>query len=361
MRIVQMLPAFAYGDAIGNDTLALHQTLRAAHYKCMIVAQVIDSRLPAGVAVPWEKYTARPDDVVLYHLSTGSEMNTAFGELNCAKKIVIYHNITPPQFFHGYYPEAEKSCAEGLAAARELAPKVDFAFADSAFNKQDLLDMGYACPISVLPILIKFSDYDKTPDAGVLQRYKDDGVTNIIFTGRIAPNKKHEDVIKSFYHYHRDYNASSRLILVGGYDQKNLYYQKLAAYTRALGLRDSVVFTGHIPFAQILAYYKLADALLCLSQHEGFCVPLVEAMYFSVPVVAYDCCAVGETLGGAGLLSPSNDPQMMAGLLNKLLEDEELRKKTIANGRERLQAFAHDKIKEQFLAELVKQIDGGVE
>lgn len=355
MRIVQMLPTFAYGDAIGNDVLALHQTLCDAHYKSIIVADSIGKSVARGTATPWTRYTPRPDDVVLYHLSTGSAMNSAFAELKCGKKLVRYHNITPPQFFRGYEPMAEKVCAEGLVAARELASKVDYAFAVSAFNKQGLRDMGYRCPISVLPILIKFSDYDAPPDAGILQKYQADGMTNIIFTGRVAPNKKHEDVIKSFYYYHRDYNKASRLFIVGRYEAQGLYYKKLSAYVEALGLQEAVVFTGHIPFTQILAYYKIADALLCLSQHEGFCVPLVEAMYFSVPVVAYDSCAVGETLGGAGLLSPSNDPQIIAGLLHRLLTDAALKAKTLANSRIRLADFSHDKIKAQFLAALTEQ------
>lgn len=358
MRIVQMLPTFAYGDAIGNHVLALHHALCKANYQSMIVADSIRRGVPRKVATPWAKYSPRPDDVVLYHLSTGAQMNTAFGELVCGKKVVVYHNVTPPQFFRGYDPESEKVCRRGLAAARELASKVDYAFAVSGFNRRDLQALGYRCPISVLPILVRFSDYDAAPDAGVLARYADDGVTNIVFTGRIVPNKKFEDVIKSFYYYKRDYNQKSRLILVGRYEKDDLYYKKLRVYANELELEDAVVFTGHISFAQILAYYHLADALLCLSQHEGFCVPLVEAMYFSVPVVAYDCCAVGETLGGAGVLSPTNDPQIVAGLLNKLLTDPDVKERALKNADERLKDFAHDKIEAQFLAELGKIVEG---
>ena len=143
--------------------------------------------------------------------------------------------------------------------------------------------MGYTCPIDVLPILIPFDDYAKTPSQQVIDRYSD-GYTNLIFTGRIAPNKRQEDVIRAFYDYKKFYNPKSRLILVGGHNGMERYYHRLKSYINALELED-VVFPGHIKFDEILAYYKIADVFLCQSEHEGFCVPLVEAMYFDVPVV----------------------------------------------------------------------------
>lgn len=115
-----------------------------------------------------------------------------------------------------------------------------------------------------------------------MEHYKDDGYTNFIFVGRVAPNKKQEDVIRAFYCYKKYCNPKSRLFIVGSYNGMERYYHRLRRYVGALEL-DNVVFTGHIPFAQILAYYHLADLFLCMSDHEGFCVPLVEAMYFNLP------------------------------------------------------------------------------
>ena len=156
--------------------------------------------------------------------------------------------------------------------------------------------MGYTCPIDVCPILIPFSDYEKEPDRRVLRRYKGDGKTNLLFVGRIAPNKKQENVIRAFYFYHKYYSPDSRLFLVGSWSGMESYYERLCDYVKALGIAEHVVFTGHIRFDEILAYYHLADVFLCMSEHEGFCVPLVEAMYFHVPIVAYSCAAVPDTL-----------------------------------------------------------------
>ena len=171
---------------------------------------------------------------------------------------------------------------QGIKAAKRLAKTADYAIAVSEYNKQDLIRLGFTCDIEVLPILIPFEDYEKKPNAGVLRRYDDDYV-NILFTGRIVPNKKQEDVIETFYYYKKYINPKSRLILAGSYVDVGKYHEKLELFARKLGLAD-VIFTGQIRFDEILAYYRLADVFLCMSEHEGFCVPLVEAMYFDVPM-----------------------------------------------------------------------------
>lgn len=357
MRIVQMLPVLAYGDAIGNDTVTLKATLQDAGYHTEIYAEGIDPRLPEGTAMPVSDYEVMEDDIILYHLSTGNGLNYQFSQYPC-KKLVIYHNITPPEFFSGYDPQAEYSCAKGLEAACFLADKVDFCFADSRFNKDDLRQMGYICPINILPILIAFKDFEQQPKHEIIEKYKD-GFVNIVFTGRIVPNKKHEDLIAAFYYYKKNINSKSRLILVGGFGAEDQYYQALSRYVDVLEL-DDVLFTGHVKFNEILAYYNLADIFLCLSEHEGFCVPLVEAMYFDIPVIAYDSTAVSETLGGSGLLLPRKDPEFVAEAIHRVVVDENLRQKMITNQKKQLYYFDHDRIKAQFLNQLKKFIEGEV-
>ena len=126
----------------------------------------------------------------------------------------------------------------------------------------------------------------------------DDDYVNILFTGRVVPNKKQEDVIEAFYYYKRFIQPKSRLILVGSFAGIDKYHDQLEAYVNKLGLED-VIFTGQIKFDEILAYYQLADLFLCMSEHEGFCVPIVEAMYFNVPVIARDTSAIAWTLAGS--------------------------------------------------------------
>jgi glycosyltransferase involved in cell wall biosynthesis len=288
----------------------------------------------------------RSDDIAIYHLATASPIAYFFSRLEC-RKIIVYHNITPPEFFLGYSGILYRACKDALAESEYLADKVSYCLADSEFNKRDLERMGYACPIDVMPILVPFEDYAKPPDAKIVKTFLD-GKTNMLFTGRIVPNKRIENVIKVFYQYQRYVNKNSRLFLVGSYSDGDIYYRQLKAYINDLQL-TGVVFTGHIPFKEILAYYKLADAYICMSEHEGFCVPLVEAMYFDKPIVAYDSpCAIRETLGGGGVLLEDNDPLVAAMVIGKILEDKELSDAIIAGQRERLKDFHHEKVSRLF-------------
>ncbi len=352
MRIVQMLPTLAYGDAIGNNVIAISDALKAAGYDTAIYAEIIDKRLPANTAKKIKRFKDSPDTVILYHLSTGTDLNEEIKKLK-AKKVIIYHNVTPPEFWHNYDQAQEKRCSEGVNSVKRLADTPEYCLADSAFNKQDLIRLGYNCPVDVLPILIRFADYDKKPDAATVAKYSD-GYVNIVFTGRVAPNKKQEDLITAFYYYHTYVNPKSRLIIAGAYQNSDIYCRKLKAFRDELGLED-VIFTGHIPFDQILAIYKTASVFLCLSEHEGFCVPLVEAMYFGIPIIAYDSTAVGETLGGSGLLLKEKDPKEISEAVNLIMTDDDLRKKLIAGEKERLEYFNNDRIKEQLITLLKGQ------
>lgn len=350
MRILQVLTTISFGDAVSNDTLALNAIIKNAGYKTKVYAENIDSRLPRGVA---ERITAlnqiKSDDLVLYHLSTGTELNEWIQTVKC-KKIMIYHNITPYHFFDAYCMESALLCKKGLEQTRALRECFDYVFADSEFNKKNLIEMGYTCPIGVLPILIPFEDYRKPPNKLVVKKYDDD-YTNIIFTGRIAPNKKQEDVIETYYYYHKYYNPKSRLFLVGSHRGMETYYERLKEYAERLGA-ENVYFTGHIKFDEILAYYHVADAFLCMSEHEGFCVPLVEAMYFDIPIVAYDSCAIGGTMGGSGVLLKQKDKLAAAAVLHKIVNNPELRKKIISNQTERLRDFDNALVEEQFIKHL---------
>ena len=354
MRVVQMLPTMAYGDAVGNDTAALYDALKSAGYDTAIYAENIDSRLPKSLVSHYSEYKDSRDNIIIYHLSIGSNIGN-YVKSTMARKIVVYHNVTPGHFFKGYNQNLMNLCNNGIEEVKAFAPVPELCIADSAFNKSDLISLGYTCPIDVLPILIQFDDYAKQPDQKVIEKYRDDGYTNILFTGRIAPNKKQEDIIAAFYMYKTYINPKSRLFIVGSMDDRDVYGQKLKKYVRELDIED-VVFTGHVPFSHILAYYHLADAFVCLSEHEGFCVPLVEAMYFNIPIIAYDSTAVGETLDGAGILLKDKDPKVVAEAINLAVSDKVLREKMILCGKERLQDFDNEKIKKQFLEILEKFI-----
>jgi len=323
-RIIQVLDTLSYGDAIGNHTLAIHKNLLAIGRKSNIYASQIDDRLK-GYAAPFSSYQVEPDDILIYHLSTWSPLNEQIQKLSC-KIVIDYHNITPPGFFKEYSRRFYDGNVKAYQEAAMLAERADYAFADSPYNAVDLRQLGYTCQIDVVPIIINFSDYTKKPDDGILRRYgkaPDEDYKNIIFVGRIAPNKKQEDIIADFSIYQKYYNEKSRLILVGNSTNMEEYYLRLKKYTKKLGVKN-VVFTGHIPFSQILAYYRTADLFLCESEHEGFCVPLVEAMYFHVPIIAYASSAIPDTLGSGGLLTTKKAPGYTAALMETLFQHTEI-------------------------------------
>ena len=230
-----------------------------------------------------------------------------------------------------------------------LADKTEYCIADSDYNRQDLLKLGFTCPIDVCPILIPFEDYDREPSAKVLKQYRD-GKKNWLFVGRIAPNKKQEDVIRAFYCYQRDYEPESRLFLVGNAGGMEIYEARLRNYIHMLGLDEKVIIPGHIPFDETLAYYRLADVFVCMSEHEGFCVPLAEAMHFGVPIAAYGCCAVPDTLGNGGLLLDSKEPEVAAAAANRLITDQALRAAILDGQKEMLQKYSHEVVSKQILA-----------
>lgn len=353
MKVFQLLTTVSFGDAVSNDTIAIHDILRKSGYDTGIYAENIDNRLPKGLVTDYRRMPSlNKNDVVIYHLSTGSELNNLIKSISC-RKIMIYHNITPPDFFNEYSRTSYELCKKGLEQAEALKDTFEYVLADSEFNKQDLIHMGYKCPIHVLPILIKFDDYAKRPNKITLKKYEDD-YTNILFVGRIAPNKKQENVIESFYYYNKYYNSKSRLFIVGSYGGMELYYKRLQDYVKELKV-PNVVFPGHIKFDEILAYYHLSDCFVCMSEHEGFCVPLVEAMYFDVPIIAYDSCAISGTLGNCGILFQEKEPLLVAGLIDKITRDRELKNKVLESQRERLKDFDNMLIQEQFI-QFMKEI-----
>lgn len=350
MKIIQMLPSLAYGDAIGNDVLALRDALLSAGYTTEIFALAIDSRLPKGIAKLVKDYKDSEKNILIYHLAIGCELNQLLKNLK-AKVVVIYHNITPPEFWQSYNSEVANVCSRGLKEVKELSDVPQLCFADSGFNKKDLINFGFKCPIEILPILIAFEDYKKEPNKKIIAGYDDSEFTNIIFTGRIAPNKKQEDIIAAFYYYKNYINPKSRLFFIGAYSNNDVYYNKLRTYVEELEIED-VYFTGHIKFEDILAYYRIADVFLCLSEHEGFCVPLVEAMYFRVPIIAFNSSAIGETLGESGFLLDEKDPRIVAEAIHRVMSDQELRDTIVENEKIRLRYFDNIKIKGLFLTYL---------
>lgn len=350
--IIQIVATVNFGDAVGNDAIAIKNMLKKQGIPTAIFAETIHPRVQDEDVIPLCYFPElREEDKVIYHFAAADMNIDILRQLKC-KKILRYHNVTPPEFFEPYDKVATEVTRLGLKQIKENRDIFDSVLTDSEFNKKDLQEMGYTCAMDVAPILIPFEDYEKEPDPDVIAKYSD-GITNILFVGRGAPNKKIEDVIYAFKEYKKIYDHQARLFLVGNYDEKGAYTKYIKNIIADEKVED-VIFPGHISFAAILAYYKIADIFLCMSEHEGFGVPLVEAMYFDVPIVAYNAAAVPDTLGDAGVLIERKNWKVIAKEVNELCMDQEYRENIIKKECTQLEKFTNKVIGEKIMKSVMR-------
>jgi glycosyltransferase involved in cell wall biosynthesis len=323
----QLLAALSYGDAIGNEAIAIRKRLRAAGFESDIFAEGVHPRM-AHLARPLWEYAAvsSPETVALFHFSIGSAAGRMIFHAP-DRLVAIYHNITPARFFLGFHPHLAGLCYHGRRELEAFAPRTELGLGDSEYNRRELEEAGFA-RTGVLPIVLDLDVYD-APPSPVTRALYDDGRTNILFVGRMIPNKKIDDLIRAFAAYQKGFNPRSRLILAGDHRGHERYFARLNEMVRELGI-DEVVFTGHVEHDELMACYSVSQLFLCLSEHEGFGVPLQEAMVLGLPVVAYDAGAVAETLRGGGILLETKDPVEVAALVDRVLTDGSLRGAVLA-------------------------------
>jgi glycosyltransferase involved in cell wall biosynthesis len=327
VRVHQLLAALSYGDAISNEALAIQAHLRRAGHQSDIFAEGVHPRM-AHLARPLWQYTqvSGPDTVCLFHFSIGSAAGRLIHEA-ADRLVCIYHNITPAHYFLGFHPHLAGLCYHGRRELEAFAPRAELGLGDSEYNRRELEEAGFK-RTAVLPIVLDLEAYGRPP-APVVSRLYGDGRVNVLFVGRIIPNKKIDDLIRAFALYQRHFEPRSRLLLVGDHRGHEHYYDRLQEMVRALGVEE-VVFSGHVDQEDLLAYYAAAHTFLCLSEHEGYCVPLIEAMVFGLPVIAYDAGAVRETLRGGGVLLQEKPPERVAALLHEIRTDGAFRQAVLA-------------------------------
>ena len=341
MRIDQCLPDFAKHDAIGNHVLRVRDALREAGYESDIWADRIDERL-GGEAKPYDEFAHDGTDTVLmYHLSTDSPMTRWLEERDRQGTRVIsyYHNISPSKYFRRWEPRIARRLDEAREQLMELAPATRFALAASSFNRDELVEAGYGSVI-VAPLLVDLTPFEELGhDSAANNPYAREPMgTRWLFVGRIAPNKCQHDVVAAFAVYRRLIDPAATLTLIGG-PSSYRYLQAVRQLIADLGLGSSVRHLDNVALPQLLEEYQRAHVLVCLSEHEGFCVPLLEAMAGGVPVVAFRAAAVPETVGDAAVLVDDKDPLEVAGAVEDLLRNPDRRMKMIARGRARAGQF----------------------
>ena len=317
----QVLATLGYGDAIGHEVLGIQRVLRAAGYESDIFVETADPRLEPLTRDYRELVDAsHPDHLLLHHFSIGSKASrTAYALPD--RMALIYHNITPPEYFAAVHRTLAQQCFRGRREIHAYVDRCDLALGDSEFNRQDLASLGFP-RTAVLPVVPDLTHLDNDADWFVSRQF-DDEWTNIIFVGRVIGNKRIEDLIRSFYVYQSRFNPRSRLLIVGVFSVFERYFSALTHMVDELRLTN-VHFVGHVSDAELIAYYELADLFLCASEHEGFCVPIVEAFYKQIPVIAYAATAVPSTMDGAGVLFHDRSPAHVASLVDAVLSDTDL-------------------------------------
>jgi glycosyltransferase involved in cell wall biosynthesis len=360
VRVDQVIPSLASRDAIGVHTLNLRDGLRAVG---------IDSDIFYGSFTPDVQHEGRSvtelgragrDRWLLYQSSIGSPVYDLFAA-RPEPKLVNYHNITPAHLLRDWEPNVAYEVALGRTQLARLAPQSRFAVADSAFNESELRDLGYQ-GTAVVPLLIDMHRKSEEPDpalaAELARRRNLSGGADLLFVGKISPHKAPHDLVKMLAVLRRLYDPAARLHLVGS-PLGETYEPALRSFIRELGLDDAVNLAGSVSGGELEAYLQAADVFVCASDHEGFCVPLAEAMGHGVPIVAYGVTAVPETVGGAGLVLPDKSPARFAASVAKVLSDAVLREHLAAAGLERAASFSLPDSQRKFVSLVQAAVGAG--
>lgn len=351
MEIHQFATSLTYGDAISDEMLEIQKALRKRGYRSEIFTRFYEPRM-AKYARDFKEYKkfSSPSNAVIFHFSIGSPVSKLFFRIP-DKRIMIYHNITPYEFFLDTHRILSRECYKGRLEIKLFIEKVGLALGDSEFNREELDALGYA-NTGVLPLLIDFSKFDGKADP-VVHRIYNNGKFTILCVGRVIPNKKFEDVIKTFSVYKKYFNPDSQLLLAGDYRGMERYLAALEKLVEELELSD-VHFTGRVDFAELLACFRLSDVYLSMSEHEGFGVPLIESFYLGLPVVAYAAGAVEETMNGGGILVREKDFVKTAALLDKVAGDETFREKVLVSQEKALQKYSQENVSRILISHIQK-------
>jgi glycosyltransferase involved in cell wall biosynthesis len=356
MLVHQWVPAAHRGDAIGDSARRVRDLLRAMGHQSDIFALTIDDDMREEVR-PFDHPEATAGDLTIFHFAVPSPMSAAFARLPRGR-VLQYHNITPAHFFAPYDPAVFRIAALGRQELGALAEATDLALGDSDYNRRELVDLGFR-RTGVMPIAVDTSRVTDAAPHPALEKMLGDGLTNFLFVGRIAPNKRIEDIIRLAEQFKRYIDAYYRFIFVGRTDSVPRYYAAIRALVQRYEmLPDRFLFPGVVTDWELAAYYRTASVYISMSEHEGFCVPLLEAMAVDVPVLAYASTAVPETLGGAGVLFDEKDMEYAAELLGQLAFDPVVRARVIEGQRRRLADFSDDHLRAR-LTEIVRETTQG--
>ncbi len=338
-KIYQLVSGFRAGDAISNEAVLLKSLAERNGHESHIYCPTESTAHKIGSQVHDIDGLAaviKADDMALLHLSIGNRSNVIFESLDC-RKAILYHNITPPHFFERLNPALAQVLEEGRKKLTSMASTAEVNLAVSAYNASELVGLGYR-DVKVFPLAIDAEFGHGEVSAGMKQKLTRDGRENILFVGRVVPNKRFDKLIEVFSYYQLYVNPNCRLVLAGSSSGQESYKSMLLGVAYSLDAKN-VVFTEYLKAAELNACYATASAFLCMSDHEGFCAPLIEAMAWDVPIFANSAAAIPETLDGAGVLFENADSATIAETMGRVLHSPELKEAVLDRQRKRLAQY----------------------
>lgn len=340
MNYILFKDILAWGDAASNDCIQMQKILKKNGKNAILSS--FNRNIKLKDFLPFEKLNLNQEDIIILH-SFNNEKIIQFILKTKAKKILRYHNITPPHYFQFWNHHLFKECQKELNLLKEYKNYFDFTLPVSQFNQNHLKELGFTIPSEVLPFLMELPNQTNNNNTNNL--------INILFIGRIAPNKKIEDILKSFAYYQKIYHPNSQLNLIGG-SPCPFYTKMLKEYAKHLKIKN-LNFTGEKSTQkELLQAYQTCDLFLCLSEHEGFCVPLLESMAFQKPILAFNIPAVAETLNDSGFLLNHKNPLFIANIMHQILNNQNLKENIIQKQNERLKHFNLNLLENVFLKQL---------
>lgn len=334
MKVIQVLNALDYGDGVCNDVYNKRNLLKKMGYQTEIYSRYVHEKCRKD-AKDISLLRANEDDIILHHFSGESVVQNEISACNC-RKILVYHNVTPDVFTGGEDTELTK----GEKQLMEIWNQYDSFIAVSDFNKKCMEKLGVKGTIDVIPILLNLDKLTNlSPQYHRRKRF--------LSVGRIARNKKCEDTIKIFEYYYSNFDVDCELYFVGNYKGYEDYYEELKQLLSGCKCKNRVYFTGKVEDQELYEYYRSSDIYICMSEHEGFCIPLIESMAMRLPTIGYDACAVKDTMGGAGILITEKDYPVIAKLCYLILNDKALRHQIIEKQNEWILNFSEETIRQK--------------
>lgn len=342
MKVAVCSPSVEPGDAVSNDILGELRCLSEMGIEArLFVHQSMISGLRAEPLSRVPSFVTGPDDLFLYHYAIGWDEALMTAEHVKCRIALKYHNVTPPTFFRGVSPDYEQVCEAGLRQLRDWVTLHPWrCIGDSQFNVDGMVAAGAdPASCSVCPPYSPVEELERADADLEFFDSMDDGAVNILSVGRLAPNKNHAAAIRAFADYSATFHGDSRLVLVGAHDPRlESYTSMLRRLCRSLGVEHKVLFTGKLSESRLKAAYMAARVFLSTSLHEGFCVPAVEAMAMSIPVVALAAGAVAETVAKTGLVWDTDASDVLAASIDRVVRDQKLASELGRRGRTRYAA-----------------------